>query len=167
MAEVDVYRDTLVRYLGYANELGESFRPVWPRWLANSTYGVSMAYVLADTRDKALKAEQRLQDRPQEERRLVVAEQAADCLVWQTFASVIVPGFTINRLVTATKWFKARSGFLNASPAGRWLPTVVGLGSIPLIIHPIDELVHFVMDRTTRPWAKSWLKSKGVATENE
>ena len=28
---VDVYRDTPVRFLGYANELGESFKPLIPR----------------------------------------------------------------------------------------------------------------------------------------
>jgi fission process protein 1 len=28
--EVDLYRDTNVRYLGYANEVGESFRFIFP-----------------------------------------------------------------------------------------------------------------------------------------
>ena len=27
----DFWRDSLIRYLGYANELGESFRPLYPR----------------------------------------------------------------------------------------------------------------------------------------
>ena len=36
-AEVDIYRDTIVRYLGYSNELGESFRPMIPvQWSTNS-----------------------------------------------------------------------------------------------------------------------------------
>ena len=30
-ASVDLYRDTPVRFLGYANELGESFKPLIPR----------------------------------------------------------------------------------------------------------------------------------------
>ena len=49
--EVDLYRDTPVRYLGYANELGESFRYVTP-WLVKTSYAVAFAYVFADTYDK-------------------------------------------------------------------------------------------------------------------
>ena len=49
--EVDLYRDTPVRYLGYANELGESFRYVTP-WLVKPSYAVAFAYVFADTYDK-------------------------------------------------------------------------------------------------------------------
>ena len=35
--------------------------------------------------------------------------------------------------------------------ARRWAPTMIGLGIIPLIVHPIDTLVHFTMDHTIRP----------------
>ena len=52
--EVDIYRDTWVRYCGYANEVGESFRYVLPRMVVPS-YGVSFGYVFADARDKYLK----------------------------------------------------------------------------------------------------------------
>jgi len=54
-AEVDIYRDTPVRLLGYANEVGEAFRAlVHVRWV-KASYGVASAYVLADTFDKASK----------------------------------------------------------------------------------------------------------------
>ena len=46
--EVDLFRDTPVRYLGYANELGEAFRPILPKFLVPS-YFVSFGYVFADT----------------------------------------------------------------------------------------------------------------------
>lgn len=32
----------------------------------------------------------------------------------------------------------------------KWLPTAVGLFSIPIIIHPIDNAVDFLLDNTTR-----------------
>jgi hypothetical protein len=32
----------------------------------------------------------------------------------------------------------------------KWLPTAVGLGSIPIIITPIDNLVDYTLDNTTR-----------------
>ena len=50
----DLYRDTPVRYLGYANEVGESFRHLFPR-LVKPSYGVAFAYVFADAADKAKK----------------------------------------------------------------------------------------------------------------
>ena len=49
--EVDLYRDTPIRYLGYANELGESFRPLYPKLVAPS-YAISFGYVALDTVDK-------------------------------------------------------------------------------------------------------------------
>ena len=46
--DVDIWRDTPVRLLGYTNEVGESFRYVFPRGVIPS-YAVAFAYVLADT----------------------------------------------------------------------------------------------------------------------
>ena len=39
--------------------------------------------------------------------------------------------------------------FLNAR---KWMTTGIGLGVIPFIVHPIDSLVHYGMDNTTRKW---------------
>ena len=45
--EVDIYRDTPLRYLGYANEVGEAFRAlVHVNWVKLS-YGVASAYVVS------------------------------------------------------------------------------------------------------------------------
>ena len=53
--EVDIYRDTPVRLLGYANEVGEAFRALVNVKLVHASYGLASAYVLADTYDKASK----------------------------------------------------------------------------------------------------------------
>ena len=50
----DIYRDTWVRYLGYANEVGESFRYILPKFVIPS-YIISFGYVFADSRDKAMR----------------------------------------------------------------------------------------------------------------
>ncbi|XP_074869328.1 mitochondrial fission process protein 1 isoform X3 [Carettochelys insculpta] len=55
-AETDLYRDTWVRYLGYANEVGESFRALVPVSLVWASYGVATTYVTADAIDKGKKA---------------------------------------------------------------------------------------------------------------
>ena len=49
--KVDIWRHTLLRYAGYANEVGEAFAPIFPRFLAPS-YAISVAYVLGDAMDK-------------------------------------------------------------------------------------------------------------------
>lgn len=39
----------------------------------------------------------------------------------------------------------------------RWAPTAIGLGVIPLIIHPIDSFVDAAMDKTVRKWSKAFV----------
>jgi len=77
---------------------------------------------------------------------------AFDTLVWQAFASVIVPGFTINRICAFSLTGLARALPHVAESSRKWATTGVGLGVIPFIIHPIDNLIHFVMDNTTRKY---------------
>lgn len=51
----DIYRDSKLRYCGYANEVGESFRPVVPKVFVHSSYAVAVIYVLAECADKSRK----------------------------------------------------------------------------------------------------------------
>ncbi len=74
---VDIWRDTPVRLLGYANEVGESFRYVVPRGVVPS-YMLAFGYVFADTQDKAWK--QYVKDQKQITRTLAVS--TLDCLIW-------------------------------------------------------------------------------------
>ncbi len=85
-----------------------------------------------------------------------------DALVWQTMASVILPGYTINRAVKHSQRFLRMvhvKKYANLSvPVVRWFPTFVGIAVIPLIVHPIDTLVHYVMDNTVRPKIQKMVK---------
>lgn len=73
----------------------------------------------------------------------------ADTFVWQSLASVAIPGFTINRLCAAslallaslTRW---------PLPVRKWATTALGLSAIPVIITPIDRSVDFLMDSSIR-----------------
>jgi len=140
----DVFKDTWLRYLGYTNEVGESFRPlVHPRFVVAS-YVVAGGYVCADAVDKAIKANQ-TKSLPEKERRVYALECGLDTLVWQGLASVAIPGLVINRIVWTV-------GKLPLPGRARIiLPTAIGLASIPMIIHPIDHSVHVLMDNTSRP----------------
>jgi fission process protein 1 len=88
--EVDIYRDTPLRLLGYANEVGEAFRAlVSVKWVMAS-YGLASAYVLADTADKAGKANKQMEGKEGAMAKVGIA--AFDTLLWQALASVIIPG---------------------------------------------------------------------------
>jgi len=148
-AEVDIYRDTPLRYMGYANEVGEAFRAlVHVNWVRFS-YGLASAYVLADTNDKSRKTAASI---PEEEegRTAKIGVAAFDTLLWQALASVIIPGFTINRICAGSLYTMAKTIPQVAEVRRKWITTGIGLGVIPLIIHPIDNFVHFIMDNTTR-----------------
>merc|ERR1712168_364094 len=145
--EVDIYRDTPLRYLGYANEVGEAFRALMHvRWV-RATYGVASAYVLADTYDKGVKQSK---EPGADTSRVAIA--AFDTLLWQALASVIVPGFTINRICAYSLAGMAKAIPHVAETSRKWATTGIGLGTIPFIVHPIDSLIHFVMDNTTRKY---------------
>ena len=52
--EIDIWRDSPVRLLGYTNEIGESFRYIFPR-LYRPSYILALAYCYGDVQDKAYK----------------------------------------------------------------------------------------------------------------
>lgn len=79
---------------------------------------------------------------------LTAAKTAGDVFVWQMLASVIIPGFVINRITWGAGLLSKQSKLPGI--ARKWLPTVIGLAAIPLIIRPIDNGVDHVMDRTYR-----------------
>ncbi|XP_058825828.1 mitochondrial fission process protein 1 [Topomyia yanbarensis] len=148
--EKDLYRDTPVRYLGYANEVGEAFRPITKKIFVHASYGVAICYVLADTADKSKKQYQKPEVLGGGPRGAAIA--TGDTLIWQMLASVIIPGYTINRICWMSK--KALAMGKVKGPLRKWAPTVIGLLAIPFIIHPIDRGVDFVMDETYRKFFK-------------
>ncbi|XP_025030487.1 mitochondrial fission process protein 1 [Python bivittatus] len=138
---------------GYANEVGESFRALVPVSLVGAGYGVATAYVTADAVDKGKKAAAAAQ--PQEEGRTTRAAVAVvDTFIWQGLASVVIPGFTINRICAGSLYLM---GSLTRwpLPVRKWTTTAVGLAAIPFIIKPIDRSVDFLLDSSLRKLYKS------------
>ena len=72
-----------------------------------------------------------------------------DTLIWQSFASVIVPGITINRMCALSLYVLKYTTKLPAK-AQKFITTGIGLACIPFIVKPIDLIVDFVMDETFR-----------------
>jgi hypothetical protein len=117
--------------------------------------------VIGDTADKTAKAYQ--SGLPTRD----VAMVGGDAFAWQFLASVVIPGFTINRVVTYSREFIERSSSSSSSSSSfssmsaslhkhavlrTWAPTLIGLSMIPFIIHPIDTCVNKLFDGVIRPF---------------
>ncbi|KAF8381029.1 mtp-18 [Pristionchus pacificus] len=149
LRQIDVYRDTPIRFLGYSNEVGEAFRSIVPVSVVRATYVAAFGYVCADALDKSRKAHKK-EWPTSSDRSKAVAVAAGDTFLWQTLASVVIPGFTINRLCHFTTILLRKTTRLPPT-ARKWATTAIGLGAIPLIVRPIDSAVEMGMDSWIRP----------------
>jgi fission process protein 1 len=160
----DIFRDSPLRYLGYANEVGESFRYQIPK-LVIPSYAVAFAYCTADavTSGYDMYGKATKMGSPTAKSDSLVS--AVDTLIWQSLASVTIPGATINMVVKASRFAVTRSPVVLTGALTKWLPTVTGLASVPLIISPIDHAVDFFMDSTFR--TIRWTDSPPATTAAE
>ena len=88
---------TKIKSQGYANEVGESFRASVSPNVVKASYVVSFGYVLLDTIDKTIKCYKKeslaiTSEQTKESPIVKASKTGADCLIWQTFASVLIPG---------------------------------------------------------------------------
>jgi len=130
--------------------VGEAFRSVVKKLVVQASYGIAIGYVLADTSDKAIKQLKLPKSEGGGCRGAVIA--SGDTIIWQMLASVIVPGFTINRICWASSYVIRAAKWKEGKAYIKFLPTMIGLASIPLIIHPIDRTIDILMDRTYRKY---------------
>jgi mitochondrial fission process protein 1 len=157
--EVDIYRDTPLRYCGYANEVGEAFAPLVPAWCVPASYAVAITYVLADTLDKTFKALNGDKYTPSANLKCALIE-GLDALIWQLAASVALPGYTIHQVVAiAVTVLNAAGLTADQNPIYGVIPTALGLATIPLIVKPLDELAEVSMDLTLRKVWGPYLES--------
>lgn len=133
------------RFLAYTSEVGESFRPIIPKFIVNASYGASIFYVGADVYIHT--NEMINNNKPKKE----IILKTSDRIVWHSFASMILPAFFIHSIVKYSNKGINKINFMNKYPRGKSLmPTFIGLISIPFIIHPIDHLTDWSMDNSVR-----------------
>lgn len=147
--KVDIFRDTYVRYMGYANELGEAFRPIFARFVKPS-YAVAFLYVGMDTVDKCYHHYKNNRSFK------YISSHGGDVLLWQLMASVFIPGLVIKEITRAAGYgIQSISSPRFPSVLRKFGPTAIGIAAIPFIIHPIDSLVDKIMDNTYRKYVHS------------
>jgi len=132
---VDPYRETSLRYMGYANELGEAFTTYLPDWGLPASYCVAASYVMFDTIDKGQKAYDAAEEGEKFQDTLRISTET---LTWQMLASVFWPGSIIRVIVNMAAQMSGDEHHL--------LPTLVGLAAIPAIVKPIDTTVDKLME---------------------
>ena len=154
---MDIYRDTALRYAGYANEVGEAFAPLTPGWCVPFSYAVAITYVIADTIDKTKKVLDGTKYAG-DNINTCAAIEGVDALIWQLAASVALPGYTIHQLVAIVVALLDASG-VDQSGVISALPTACGLAMIPFIVKPLDELAEVAMDVTFRKVSAPYLES--------
>ncbi|KAG0659806.1 hypothetical protein C6P46_005009 [Rhodotorula mucilaginosa] len=113
------------RYLAYTSDVGESFRPVVAPKTVTAAYGISWAYLIGDVVYESWKAKGR------------ASEMAPD------HVSQVV-GLTI---VKYTALFIKKQGIQNIR-VRQWLPSALGLGTIPFLPFLFDEPVENLTDST-------------------
>lgn len=183
--EIDIYRDSVLRYAGYLNEIGEAFRPIIPGGIVTASYVGAITYVLADARSKAS-----YNTRINEGNKSCGLAGAIDTLAFQFIASIIFPGFVVNRWVALCAYLdyeqldvsKFLSTQLHIDPTAvitelagtpitpesvaSSVPTVCGLALIPLIVKPLDVLTEKILDLSVRPWIRSTFTECNIASCN-
>jgi fission process protein 1 len=133
----DPYRETSIRYMGYANEVGEALEDYLPDWGLPASYCVAATYVIFDTLDKGQRA---YDSTPRGERFEETMKASTETLIWQLLASIIWPGGVIKLAVNVIDFFIPIDN--------DFLPTFIGILLIPVIIRPIDVFVDQLMEDT-------------------
>ena len=133
----DPYRETSIRYMGYANEVGEALENYLPDWGIPASYCVAATYVIFDTLDKGQRA---YDSTPRGERFEETMRASTETLIWQLLASIIWPGGVIKLAVNVIDFFIPIDN--------DFLPTFIGILLIPVIIRPIDVFVDQLMEDT-------------------
>lgn len=78
-----------------------------------------------------------------------------DTFIWQILASVIIPGYTINRSCYCISVILNRSQITDHR--AKIMTTGFGVLMIPFIIKPIDKSVDYIMDKAIRPSLKKMI----------
>jgi fission process protein 1 len=145
---VDPYRETSLRYMGYANELGEAFASYLPEWGLPASYCVAASYVMFDTIDKGQKAFDAAEEGEKFQDTL---RMSTETLTWQMLASVFWPGSIIRVIVNMAAHMTHDDSHV--------IPTIIGLAAIPAIIKPIDSTVDTLMETSLSKLINGELKT--------
>lgn len=135
------------RPMAYASEVGESLRPVTKQFIVRGAYALSFGYVFTDIGIKTHAMKHLGND--------AMVKNAIDLTIWHGLASMAIPAFTIHTIVKYSSVGLKHFPKVYGTKYGKFLPSILGLVSIPFIIHPIDHMTDYAMDNTIRKYYKT------------
>lgn len=116
------------RVLAYTSEFGEAIRPIAHKNIVRGAYGISFAYIGLSIFHTLQHSEEK-------------SEALKKELVFHSMASLILPAIGVGSVTQGTKFLLKNI----KHPKIKFVPSIVGLISIPLMITPIDNTVeHYV-----------------------
>jgi hypothetical protein len=136
--EGDPLLDTSLRYLGFINDVGEAGKAFLPRPLNNATYVATGSYAVGavwNARRRQTKA-----DPTVDLQRLTV-----DQSIFHLLATFAVTPICVHYTKHA-----AESALLKTALKGPILPAIIGLASIPVLVPPIDNATHLLLNKAYR-----------------
>lgn len=112
------------RFIAYTSDIGESARPVMPKWFVNGCYGLTFLYVAVAVGHHTQEANSAGASQS------MVLRAFSHSATFELLASVAMPSLIIHQAVHFAQHHAHR---LPAGPVARWAPTVVGLCCIPFL----------------------------------
>ncbi len=146
----DIFRDTLFRYTGYANELGVAFKELISKKTYYASYGVATLYAFADGITKAKESYDNCRKKHYDHNYPMISAgvTALDVTLFHILGTIIVPGKIIGMIHTFAKQKVAKN--LVKTPLGKAIPIIASLSAIPLVAPPLDHFVNATLDKLLR-----------------
>jgi len=126
-SDSDPLKNSVLRYNGFWNDLGEACKNFLPKSVYISTYVATGTYAALSV----YYTNKRLKENNDSQR----IKKTIDCSIWHFFATVSITPLVISKLKKSIK------------TNNKWIPSVVGIGSIPILVPPVDNLTTFVMNQ--------------------
>ncbi|KAJ1628290.1 mitochondrial 18kDa protein, partial [Pavlovales sp. CCMP2436] len=117
-----------LRYVAYSSDVGEALRPIVPWISVNATYGIAVAYIVADV-GKSTYVEAQKPDGN-------VPRAFSKAAIFHSLGSLALPAVMIHQTVHAAQHLAKRSGNVRL---GKWGPTLSGLALIPFLPVILNE----------------------------
>lgn len=149
--------ESALRYLGFVNDVGEACKSLVPKPIYYGTYLVTGLYCMSDILLSPHRIQHKLttsQDLNTESwlfynQHQIRSRKLFDTSIWHFFATLSVTPFIIHKSKPVSKYFFSKTS-LPPRFQTTFGPAIVGLCLIPIIVPPIDNLFHLILNSTWR-----------------
>ncbi len=146
----NIWRDSSLRYIGYADEAGEILANYIGPKAVRASYYASAAYGLVDILSTAKKTFKNHNHRSRGHRFKRTLEEIVDGTLFHTAATVFIPATLIRYVRMGVEKLQSSGKLPVKLQQFKHLPAVVAFAALPFIAHPVDQLTDWFLDKTYR-----------------